>query len=68
MQTIRMTEAVMVRIDPDLKQWLQDRAASEERSINMIIRRILQRERNRRRQEDDAAYANNSPLASDDRH
>lgn len=47
MRITPMTEAVMVRLPADLKVWLQETAEREERSVNMLIRRIIQAERTR---------------------
>ena len=41
------TEIVMIRLAPDLKEWVQIRADAEDRSMNSFIRRLLQAERAR---------------------
>lgn len=45
--TAPVTEAIMLRVPVDLKEWIQEIADQEERSLNMVIRRILQAERAR---------------------
>jgi len=43
-----LIEPVIVRIPVDLKQWLTDEAASNDRSVNRELRHILQETRKQR--------------------
>lgn len=39
----KATESIWIRVTPELKKWISKQAVAEERSINSVVRRLIEK-------------------------